>query len=69
MYRDNPDYCDYPNYLAYKSAQKINRQIMETLANDALDKSIEKAMLASPKLLAEEILKVLKKNDTDKNIS
>lgn len=61
MYRNNPDYCDYLNYLAYKSAQKINRQIMEIVANDALDRSVEKEMLESPLYLAREIVKVLKK--------
>jgi len=54
MYRDNPQ-------DVYKSATEINRKVMEALANDAINRAVEKGMLESPLYLAREIVKVLKK--------
>ncbi len=61
MYRDNPQ-------DVYKSATEINRKVMEALANDAINRAVEKGMLESPLYLAREIVKVLKKNDSDKSV-
>lgn len=61
MYRDNPQ-------DVYKSATEINRKVMEALANDAINRAVEKGMLESPLYLARDIVKVLKKNDSDKSV-
>ena len=45
----------------YKSATEINRKVMEALANDAINRAVEKGMLESPLYLARDIVKVLKK--------